>query len=248
MLRSSPDGSYRYLPGIGAYSCGVVAVPGHQVVHATLRAPQPYRQGFALVERHLAEAGRPRAALCAVELRLPAPLSFEGFARFNEGYRALLADWKLLVDGDNPVARTNVAPVVRPPAEPSLYGFAYTVAGAPARPTFVVAGSGELRDGPMEPSGIVRRGESSPEAMRDKATFVMSVMQARLRGLGADWADVTAIQVYTPYPVHSYLARTILAAAGAAAAHGIRWFLSHPPIEGLDYEMDMRGTERDVVV
>jgi hypothetical protein len=248
MLRSCPDGGYRYLPGIGAYSCGVVALPEHRVVHATLRAPVPYREGFARVERHLADLGRPRAALCAVELRLPAPLSFDGFARFNEGYRALLADWKLLIGGDNPIARTNVAPVVRPPAEPALYGFAYTVPGTTSRPTFVVAGSGELRDGPMEPSGIVRRGESSPEAMRDKAAFVMEVMGARLRGLGADWPDVTAMQVYTPYPVHAYLAGTVLAPAGAAAAHGIRWFLSRPPIEGLDYEMDMRGTELDVVL
>ena len=76
MLRACPDGQYRFLPGIGAYSSGVVAAPGHQLVHATLRAPRPYREGFALVERHLESRGRPRAALCAVELRLPAPLSF----------------------------------------------------------------------------------------------------------------------------------------------------------------------------
>ena len=247
MLRTCPDGNYRYLPGIGAYSCGVVATPEHQVVHAALRAPLPYREGFGLVERHLAEAGRPRAALCAVELRLPAPLSFDGFARFNEDYRTLLADWKLLREGDNPVARTNVAPVVRPPAEPSLYGFAYTVPGPTARPTFVVAGSGELREGPMEASGIVRPGETTAEAMRDKAAFVMSMMDARLRGLGADWPDVTAIDVYTPYPIHPYLAETILGPAGAAATHGVRWFLSHPPIAGLDFEMDIRGVSREIV-
>lgn len=248
MLRSCPNGDYRYLPGIGAYSCGVVAMPEHRIVHASLRAPVPHRQGFALIERHLSEAGRPRTALCAVELRLPAPLSFDGFARFNEGYRALLADWKLLVDGDNPVARTNVAPVVRPPAEPSLYGFAYTAPGATPRPTFVVAGSGELREGPMEVAGIVRRGETAPDAMREKAAFVMSVMDARLRGLGAAWSDVTAIRIYTPYPVHPYLADTVLTSAGAAAVHGVHWHLSHPPIDGLDYEMDMRGTDREIVL
>lgn len=248
MLRSCPNGDYRYLPGIGAYSSGVIATPDHRIVHASLRAPLPYRQGFAAIERHLTQAGRPRAALCAVELRLPAPLSFDGFARFNEDYRALLADWKLLLGGDNPVARTNVAPVVRPPAEPSLYGFAYTAPGPAPRPSFVVAGSGELREGPLAPSGIVRRGESTPEAMRDKATFVMGVMDARLRGLGAAWADVTAMRIYTPYPVHPYLADTVLAPAGAAAAHGVHWFLSRPPIEGLDYEMDMRGTDRELVL
>lgn len=248
MLRSCAHGDYRYLPGIGAYSGGVVAMPEHRIVHASLRAPVEYREGFAVIDRHLAEAGRPRAALCAIELRLPAPLSFDGFERFNEDYRAVLADWKLLLGGDNPVARTNVAPVVRPPAVPSLYGFAYTVPGATPRPTFVVAGSGELREGPMEPTGIVRRGETGPEAMREKAAFVMGVMDARLRGLGGVWADVTAIRVYTPYPVHPYLADTVLAPAGAAAAHGVHWFLSRPPIEGLDYEMDMRATDRELVL
>jgi hypothetical protein len=183
-----------------------------------------------------------------VELRLPAPLSFEGFARFNDGYRTLLADWTLLVDGANPVARTNVAPLVRPPAEPSLHGFAYTVPGATSRPTFVVAGAGDLRDGPMDPSGVVRRGEHTPEALREKAAFVMTVMQTRLHGLGADWADVTAIDVYTAHPVHALLARTVLEPAGPAAGHGVHWFLSRPPIEDLDYEMDLRGTVEELVV
>src|SRR6266852_8929075 len=41
--------------------------------------------------------------------------------------RALLTEWKLLVDGENPIARTNVAPLVGAPSEPSLYAFAYTI-------------------------------------------------------------------------------------------------------------------------
>jgi hypothetical protein len=248
MLRASPEGNYRFLPGIDAYSSGVVAEPGYEIVHVTLRAPLPYREGFARIERHLRESGRPRTALCAVELRLPAPLPFDGFAQFNAGYRALLADWKLLVGDANPVARTNVAPVVRPPAEPSLHGFAYTVPGAAARPTFVVAGAGELRPGAMEAAGIVRRGEHTAEAMREKAALVMGVMDARRRALGGGWADVTAIDVYTPWPIHPFLADAILDPAGPAAAHGVHWFLSRPPIEGLDFEMDMRGVEREVIL
>ena len=64
--------------------------------------------------------GRPRAALCAIELRSPTPFSFEGFDAFNAVYRALLTEWKLLVDGGNPIARTNVAPLVGAPSEASL--------------------------------------------------------------------------------------------------------------------------------
>jgi hypothetical protein len=246
--RDVPAGHYRFLPGIAPFSSGVVAMPGHQMVHATLRAPVPWRDGFALIDRHLSAAGRPRAALSAIELRIPAPLTFAGFDAFNAPYRALLAEWKLLVDGENPIARTNVAPLVGAPPEPSLYAFAYTVEGATPRPTFVVAGAGEMRERGVGAEGIVRHGETSPDAMREKAAHVMAIMQARLTGLGAGWADVTAIDVYTPAALETFLADTVLRPAGAAAIHGIRWFPSRPPIVGLEYEMDLRGVVSEILV
>jgi hypothetical protein len=240
-------GQYRFLPGIEPYSSGVVAMPGAEIAHATLQAPVPYRRGFDLIEAHLGALGRPRAALCAIELRIPAPLSFDGFGEFNRGYRAILIAWDLLVDGVNPVARTNVAPVVAPPREPVLYGFSYTLpADAAATPTFVVAGSGELRTGATGPDGIVRRGDTSPDALAEKAAHVMGEQTARLHGLGAGFGDVTAVDVYTPHPLHGFLAAGVLTPMGAAAAHGVHWFLSHPPIAGLEYEMDMRGVRREV--
>ena len=241
-------GQYRFLPGIDAFSSGAVALPGHDIVHATLASPIPYRDGFALIDRHLGALGRPRAALCAIELRSPRPFSFGGFDEFNRGYRAILEDWKLLVDGVNPIARTNVAPVVAPPAEPALFGFSYTVPaeGAPsgAAPTFVVAGSGDTRG--RTAADIVRRGETSADALAEKAAYVLETQQARLAGLGVGWADVTAVDVYTPHPIHALLERAILPAMGPAAAHGVHWFLSRPPIEGLEYEMDMRGVRREI--
>jgi len=245
-MRDVPGGQYRFLPGIAPYSSGVVAMPGHEVVHITLRAPMPWRDGFALIDRHLRGEGRPRAALCAIALRSPKPFTFDGFAEFNAGYRARLDSWGLLVDGANPIARTNVAPLVAPPSEPSLYGFAYTVPGQTRRKTFVVAGSGEVVE--LAAERIVRRGETSPDAIREKATFVMGVMQTRLRGLGAEWSEVTAIDVYTPHPIEPFVHDVLLAAAGPAAIHGIRWYPSHPPIVGLEYEMDMRGVARDLVL
>lgn len=247
-LREVAAGHYRFLPGIAPFSSGVVAMPGHQVVHATLRAPLPWRDGFGLIDRHLRAEGRPRAALCAIELRSPAPFSFDGFDTFNKGYRDLLTEWGLLIDGENPIARTNVAPVVGAPAEPALYAFGYTVAGTTPWPTFIVAGAGELRERAAGSEGIVRRGETSPEAMREKAGYVMGVMQARLSGLGADWADVTMIDVYTAHAIESFLADTVLRPAGAAAIHGVRWFPSRPPIVGLEYEMDMRGVARELTL
>ena len=246
--REVPGGGYRFLPGIAPFSSGAAASPGHQVVHATLRAPIPWREGFALIDRHLRAEGRPRNALCAIELRSPAPFSFAGFDGFNAGYQALLAEWKLLVDGQNPIARTNVAPVVGAPVEPVLYGFGYTLPSESARSTFIVAGAGEMRDRGVGVEGIVRHGETSADAMREKAAHVMGTMQARLRGLGVGWADVTTIDIYTAQPIDSFVPDVVLRSAGSAAIHGVRWFPSRPPIVGLEYEMDLRGVVRELVV
>ena len=245
-LVTCAPGQYRFLPGIDAFSSGVVAMSGHEIVHATLQSPIPYRDGFVLVERHLTGLGRPRAALCAIELRSPRPFSFGGFDEFNRGYHGILQSWQLLVDGVNPIARTNVAPVVGAPAEPALYGFSYTVAVAgqePGAATFVVAGSGDVRG--RTAGDIVRRGDTSPDALAEKAAYVLETQAGRLAGLGATWADVTAVDVYTPHPIHALLG-TILPRMGAAAVHGTHWFLSRPPIEGLEFEMDMRGVRREI--
>jgi hypothetical protein len=248
MLRDHPTGDYRYMPGIRAFSCGTVARSGHEIVRVTLAALLPWRDGFARIERHLREVKRPRSALCGIELRSPAPFTFDGFGTFNEGYRKLLAEWGILVGDDNPIPRTNVAPVAAAPSEPSLYAFSYTQPGATPEPTFIVAGAGELRDRAKGPEGIVRHGDTSPDGMREKARFVMAIMQDRLRTLGGAWSRVTAIDIYTAEPIHALVVDEVLKPAGAAAIHGVRWYPSRPPIQGLDYEMDMRGVARELVL
>ena len=242
----NPKGNYRFLPGIAPFSSGAIAMPGFQVVHATLRRPIPWRTGFDLIDAHLAAEKRPRAALCAIELRIPAALTPDGFDGFNAGYQVLLKDWELLVDGQNPIARTNVAPVVSAPGEASLYGFAYTAQGGPTTPTFVVAGSGETRRSASGGVELVRSGESTPDAMREKAAYVLGVMRDRLMGLGGTWADVTAINVYTRHPIEPFLTDTILRGVGDAAIHGVGWHLSAPPIVAIEFEMDMRGVARRI--
>ena len=247
-LKDNQRGGYRYLTGISAYSSGVVAMPGHEIVHATLARAIPLADGFDQVARHLDDLGRPRQALCAMELRSPKPFSFDGFADFNVGYADVLRQWDIHVGDDNPVARTNVAPEVAPPAEPSLYAFAYTVPGETPTPTFVVAGAGEVHRQSLEVQTIVREGETTPDAMAEKAAHVMGVMRARMEGLGADWSRVTATDVYTVHQLQPYLASALLKPMGPAAAHGIRWHFTRPPIEGLDFEMDARGIAREIVL
>ena len=248
MLRDHPTGDYRYMPGISAFSCGTVARPGHEIVHVTLGAPAPWRDGFARIERHLREVKRSKTALCGIELRSPALFTFDGFAAFNEGYRKLLAEWDILVGDDNPIPRTNVAPVAAALAEPSLYAFSYTQPGATPEPSFIVAGAGELKDRAQGPEGIVRHGDTSPDGMREKARFVMAIMQDRLRTLGGNWRRVTAIDIYTAEPIHHLVLDEVLRPAGAAAVHGVHWYPSRPPIQGLDYEMDLRGVARELVL
>jgi hypothetical protein len=237
-----PRGDYLFLPGISPYSCGVVSAPGFEIAHVTLHRSVPYRRVFAMIDKHLDDQGRPKAALCGIELRCPRPFTFTGFAEFNAGYARILEDWGLFVDGINPVARTNVAPVVDPPGEPVLFGFSYTRPCDPALPsTFVVSGAGELPEGVLAHEAIVRVGETSPGAMIEKASFVMGLMEARLNGLGGTWSGVTAVNIYTVHPLERILPEVILKRIGSAGEHGVRWFFSRPPIVGIEFEMDVRG-------
>jgi hypothetical protein len=246
-LMDHAEGNYRFLPGIAPYSCGAVSAPGYEIVHAVFQSPPPYREGFERIAAHLAAAGRPKAALCGIELRSPAPFSFPGFAAFNGEYAAILKQWGLFVNGINPVPRTNVAPAVNPPAEPVLYGFSYTRPCTDSQPpTFVVAGAGELPEGILARESIVALGDTSPRGIDTKASFVMDLMESRLRGLGADWPLVNAIDIYTIHSLDSILPEIVLNRAGPASAHGTRWHYTRPPITDIEFEMDLRGVRTEV--
>ena len=247
-LIDNPRGGYRFASGIAPYSSGVAAMAGYEIIHVTLHRPVPWRQGFDRIDAHLGALGRPRQALCAIQLRSPEPLSFDGFGAFNQGYRALLADWDLLVDDANPVARTNVAPVVAPPPEASLYGFAYTVPNADIGATFVVAGAGDVVSQGLGDRTIVRDGETSPDAMAERATHVMGVMAERMASLGVGWTDVSVCNIYTMRTLEPYLTGTVLTPMNGSAIHGVRWHYAQPPIAGLEFEMDVRGVRQELVI
>lgn len=248
MLIDNPKGNYRFLRGIAPYSSGVVAMPAFEIVHVKFLQPPPLLLGFERIVQYLGSTNRPVQALCGMELRIPDPLSFDGFRRFNEGYQEMLIRWNLLLDGVNPIARTNVAQALFTLTEPAIHAFSYTIpaSGSTAAPTFVVAGAGDLHDqSDLSASAIVRPGETSVEAMREKAAIVMKVMEQRLLGLQVSWLSVTNIDVYTVQPLHAYLGDTIYQPIGAAVRHGVNWYFSQPPIEGLAFEMDMRGVREE---
>ena len=243
MLLSNTRGGYSFLRGGSAYSAGAVAAPGFAIEHVRLARATPLAAGFDLVDAHLRAAGRPRAALCAMALRSPEPFTFAGFKEFNGGYVEVLKSWDMMVDGINPVARTNVAPGLNPPPEPSLYSFAYTVPGDGAG-SFVASGAGEMPEGAGSPDDVVRRGDISPDAMAEKARCVLGLVEGRMRGLGADWSDVTVTNIYSVHDVNALLAAEILPRIGPAGQHGVTWYYARPPIVTIEFEMDLLGRVR----
>src|SRR5207253_3143200 len=99
---------------------------------------------------------------------------------------------------------------IDPPSEPSFYAFCFTIAAQGAASTFVVAGSGEAVEGKANyRDHTVRYGQTSPDAIAEKARFVLGEMERRLSLLGFGWAETTATQVYTVHDLHPFLADQI---------------------------------------
>jgi hypothetical protein len=240
-------GNYRFISGVFQYSAGVAALPGYEIRRVRFREPIPLARGFERVAYHIAAAGRPLTAFCACELRSPAPFTEDGFRAFNESYVTTLRAWGLFDGNVNPVARSNVCPAIDPPPEPSFHAFAFTVAAPQAVPTFVIAGSGEAPEGRGSYAAhIVRRGETGPDAMREKARFVLAEMGRRLGFLGFAWSDTTATQVYTVRDLYPFLADDIV--RGGAARAGLTWHFCRPPVRELEFEMDCRGIASEQVI
>jgi hypothetical protein len=172
----------------------------------------------------------------------------DGFIDFNRDYRALLDEWDIPVGGENPVARTNVAPVVSPPGETTLFGFSYAKPSDTEATTFVIAGGGELPTRKLDEQRIVRLGEVTPEAMLDKARCVVDIMRTRLEGLGAVDEQLTMIDVYTAHDLRASLAEVLIPGLPSAAQIGVRWFYTRPPIVNIEFEMDMRGVRQELAL
>jgi hypothetical protein len=244
-------GGYRYVRAVFQYSGGVAAEPGHQIERARFLKPLPLADGFAAVEAHLKVLGRPSTAFAQCELRSPAPFTDQGFYDFNKVYVGTLARWGIYREGDplmNPVARTNVCPVYDVPAEPMLFAFSYTVPAPDAkRGGFMLAGGGDAREaGKSYRDRIIRLHDTSPEGLREKVGFVVKEMERRMTLLGTGWSDAVSAQIYTVQNV-GHLVGEMLAARGAGAG-GIVWNYMRPPIVDLEFEMDVRGAARELLL
>ncbi|MBM84624.1 MAG: hypothetical protein CMM47_01195 [Rhodospirillaceae bacterium] len=245
-------GGYRYIRGPFQYSGGVAAEPGYVIERVRFANPVPVEEGFRRIEAYLDTANRPYTSFCACELRSPAPFTDQEFIDFNRIYVGTLERWGIFKDDENPVARSNVCPKIQPPAEPCFEAFCHTVTSSPSTfreipKSFVIAGSGEAQESPGPyREKTIRYGETSAEAMREKAIFVLGQMESRMSALGFGWSDATTTQVYTVHDLYPFLADEIV--SRGATKGGLTWFFANPPVQGLEYEMDLRGIPVERVI
>lgn len=240
-LQLHPTGAYAFLPGDVTISKGIVATPGHRLIHMRLRTLLPYHGGFGAISVLLGRLGVPLSALCGVELRVPQPLSFEDFTALNQDYNRLLERYGLLIGGSGPMARTTVAPVVNPPAEISLASFTISV---PALNTpgneFLVSGAGDIRGQPYSAEAIVRPDENALDAPAEKIAFVLACLTTVLEQIGQPWADVRDIMVYTALEAAPPILEQMLTPLDPHLADRVRLLSSRPPLVGMGFEMDVR--------
>lgn len=240
-------GGYRFIKAVFQYSGGVVPMPGYRIVRVRFARLVPLAAGFAAIEAFLKREGHPLTSFCQCELRSPAPFTEAGFRSFNEHYTETLKRWSVFDGVTNPVARSNVCPVVDPPAEPSFYAFSYTEPDTTGEPSFIVAGGAEAPEGYANyRDHIVRLGDVSPEGMLEKSKFVLGEMERRMAALGFSWRDVSGVHVYTPQDLAPIL-KGEMASRGAARA-GVNWQYCRPPVVDLEFEMDCRRVNRETIL
>jgi hypothetical protein len=146
------------------------------------------------------------------------------------------------------VARTNVVPVVRPPDAQVFHAFSYTVtasqragrasAGSEAdAPTFVTSGAPEAQA--MWASGA---------AVEERLLSSLDAIGSAVTSLGRAWDDATAVDIYLREGISTDLAEAALQRVGAAARHGLHWYLTKTPLLGPYLECDARGVRREIQI
>lgn len=240
MLVAKPEGNYRFFPSTGEapFCNAVIADPGYEILHAYLERPIPYRAGFELIDEHLKAIGRPRQAVCGLELRCAEQYTRDGFRAFNVKYAEVLSAWGLYggTVGSGSTARTNVAPALLAPAEQVMYAFSYTVPSTTSRPTFVVSGAG---------AGGTRRGETSPDAVREQIAAMVQTLEDRLKEMSVGWDLTTETIFYAPQDIEPALCAALLPKFGAAVLNGVRWYPCRAPVLGSDLEMGTQGLRQE---
>jgi hypothetical protein len=226
-------GNYRFLGQPGRpFSGGVAADTDFDIVHTTFGRPVSLSDGIDAALEHVTRQGRPVLAIAGFELRIPKPFSRAGFEEFNDGYIDKLTEVGLSVDGLMPAARTNVSPEVGAPKAPSVYAVSYTIDAPGQKSRFVISGAAEAVKG-------------DPAARLDS---IIEQLTASISQLGVSWEDASMIQLYGMDLSPAAVVESILRPLDGGAVHGIRWFPSHPPIDDLTLEVDVRSASKELII
>ena len=237
-------GHYRFVPAGQVFCSGVRPDEGFEVVHAILRTRLRLSDGYAFVESHLRKLGLPIQALCGMELRVPAAMTFDAFREFNAPYVAQLDKWELINGRYSAVCRTNVAPASNAPREAALHAFSYVAPASANSSTFCVSGTADI-----DARGkIVAAGDTSVSGMRDKLKYVIDIITTRLAELELEWTDVTSVDLYAVADISDLWATMILPALGTAAQAGVRLHHARPPIIGSEVELEARGIAQELTL
>jgi hypothetical protein len=240
---TNEPGGYRFLPAGAVFNSGAVALPGHEIVHVLFSPWVPLDQAWDVIAKTLRDGGRPREALCGMELRIPRQLTFEGFRAFNAPYIEQLKRWKLVFGEFSAVSRTNVAPLDAPEV-PSVHAFSYAARADARATTFCVSGTADI-DAKQQ---IVARGDVSREGMKQKLQYVIDVITDRLAKLGLSWADATHTDLCLAQDTGDLLETLVLPAMKGAGSRGLRLHLARPPILEAEVELETRGVRRELVL
>jgi len=162
-------------------------------------------------------------------------LSWDQFAAFNAHYVALLHANGFCTDSAFPVGRSNVAPLVDPPAENTLFAFTY------AQPSDRVSSRDFMISGNAESTGTGHSNAAddvSPQSMASKARDVIKQLRFRVQALGCRWADITGAQASTIHSLDPVMDELACSRLGQV---GLSLFLAYPPVIGLEFEVDVRA-------
>jgi hypothetical protein len=243
-LVANEPGGYLFVPGTSFLSLAVAAANG-----TTFRRPPVFPEGLDAVERHLRSAGRPIQALCGFELRNGRQAAVPEFMAFNDGYVERLRKAGVLVRSRMPLTRSNLV-VTGTDTSHRIHAFSYTVRLSPPSnrpPTFVMSGIPDVNILDPKPE-IVAKGDVSVNGLRQKTVFILDTIERLLASIGANWRDVTGIQLYSVRDIHPLIENVVLARIPDAASRGIQWHHVLLPVAGGDVEIGVRSVRAEFTI
>jgi hypothetical protein len=243
-LLDSEAGGYRVLPAGQVFCGGVIPVDGFEVVHALFTPWVPLKDAWSRIEQYLKSVGRPVQALCGMELRIPAQLTLEGFRAFNQPYVQQLRNWDLVIGNYSAVCRTNVAPALEPPKEPSVHAFSFTAPTQLKSTTFCISGTADIDSR----GRIVAEGDVSLAGMRQRLQHCLDTITERLAELGVGWDATTHVDLCCARELGNLMEAVVVPGVQGAAAHGIRLHHARPPILGAEVELECRAVRREITL